>query len=106
MAKKANYSADVIQHEKHKKVTSIGRSARCTPKNKNKRAQWKRYRGQGNQMYLCLCNGVNERTVRDLIRKDKLRTAKQVYKVIGPLQCGKCTSYINKYIDKDKEGLL
>jgi bacterioferritin-associated ferredoxin len=57
-------------------------------------------------MYLCLCNGVNERTVRDLIRKDKLRTAKQVYKVIGPLQCGKCTSYINKYIDKDKEGLL
>ena len=45
MAKKANYSADVIQHEKHKKVTSIGRAARCTPKNKNKRAQWKRYRG-------------------------------------------------------------
>ena len=47
MAKKANYSADVIQHEKHKKVTSIGRAARCTPKNKNKRANWKRYRGQG-----------------------------------------------------------
>jgi len=47
MAKKANYSADVIQHEKHKKVTSDGRAARSTPKNKNKRAQWKRYRGQG-----------------------------------------------------------
>ncbi len=41
-----------------------------------------------------------------MIRKDKLRTAKQVYDIIGPAQCGKCMSYINKYIDKDKEGLL
>ena len=48
MAKKANYSSDAIKHEKHKKITSIGRAARCTPKNKNKKRQWKRYRGQGN----------------------------------------------------------
>ena len=60
----------------------------------------------GFSLYLCLCNGVNERTIRDMIRKDKLRTAKQVYDIIGPAQCGKCMSYINKYIDKDKEGLL
>jgi len=57
-------------------------------------------------MYLCLCNGVNERTVRDMIRKDKLRTAKQVYDIIGDPQCGKCMSHINVYIDKDKKGLL
>jgi len=57
-------------------------------------------------MYLCLCNGVNERTIRDIIRKDKLRTSKQVYDIIGPLQCGKCMSFINSYIDKDKKGLL
>jgi len=30
-----------------KHVTSIGHSVRSTPKNKKKRASWKRYRGQG-----------------------------------------------------------
>ena len=33
--------------ERIKHVTSIGHSVRSTPKNKKKRASWKRYRGQG-----------------------------------------------------------
>ena len=33
--------------ERVKKVTSIGHSKRSTPKNKKKRASWKRYKGQG-----------------------------------------------------------
>jgi hypothetical protein len=33
--------------ERIKHVTSIGNSPRSTPKNKNKRRSWKRYRGQG-----------------------------------------------------------
>lgn len=33
--------------EQVKKVTSIGKSVRSIPKNKNKRRSWKRYRGQG-----------------------------------------------------------
>jgi len=47
MAKKSNYSHGVLQHEKHKKVTSIGHSSRSTPKNKNKKRTHKRYIGQG-----------------------------------------------------------
>ena len=38
---------NVIKKESVKKVTSIGASKRSTPKNKSKRRNWKRYRGQG-----------------------------------------------------------
>ena len=48
MAKKSSFALDVLRHEKHKKVTSIGRHAtRSIPKNKSKRRSFKRYRGQG-----------------------------------------------------------
>ena len=48
MAKKTNLAKEVMAHEKHKKVTSIGRHAtRSIPKNKSKRRSFKRYRGQG-----------------------------------------------------------
>ena len=48
MAKKSNLVKEVMAHEKHKKVTSIGSHAtRSIPKNKNKRRSFKRYRGQG-----------------------------------------------------------
>ncbi len=36
-----------IKKESVKKVTSIGASKRSCPKNKSKRKNWKRYRGQG-----------------------------------------------------------
>ena len=39
---------EVVQHEKHKHVTSIGNHpTRSIPKNKNKRRSYKAYRGQG-----------------------------------------------------------
>lgn len=57
-------------------------------------------------MILCLCNGVNQRTIRDLIRKNKLRTAKSVYKSIGKVQCGKCKDEILWYIEKDRRNML
>ena len=48
MAKKMSMVRDVIRHEKPKHVTSIGdHSKRSVPKNKNKKRQWKQYRGQG-----------------------------------------------------------
>jgi hypothetical protein len=48
MAKKMSMVRDVIRHEKPKHVTSIGNhSKRSVPKNKNKKRQWKQYRGQG-----------------------------------------------------------
>ena len=57
-------------------------------------------------MILCLCNGVNERSVRDIIRKDKIRSEAKVYREIGYKQCGKCGPYIKDYIERDKKGLL
>ena len=36
-----------VKKERHKHVTSIGKSIRSTPTNKHKRRTWKRYRAQG-----------------------------------------------------------
>jgi len=48
LAKKLNMMKEVMAHEKHKHVTSIGdHPSRSRPKNKNKRKSWKAYRGQG-----------------------------------------------------------
>lgn len=48
MAKKMSMVRDVIRSEKNKKVTSIGdHRTRSKPKNKNKKRQFKMYRGQG-----------------------------------------------------------
>ena len=48
MAKKMSMARDVMRHEKPKHVTSIGNHpTRSTPNNKNKRRDFKRYRGQG-----------------------------------------------------------
>ncbi len=44
MTKSKNLTA---KRETIKKVTSIGNSKRSMPKNKSKRRNWKRYRGQG-----------------------------------------------------------
>ena len=57
-------------------------------------------------MILCLCNGVNERSVRDIIRKDNIKKLKDVYKEIGSMQCGKCKDMIENYIQRQKEGIL
>ena len=57
-------------------------------------------------MILCLCNGVNERSVRDIIRKDNMKKLTQVYKKIGSLQCGKCKEQIEYYIERQKNGIL
>jgi len=57
-------------------------------------------------MILCLCNGVNERSVRDIIRKDNIKKLKDVYKEIGSMQCGKCSDQIKYYIERQKEGIL
>ena len=45
----ARRSQNTFNHRlfKVKKRTSIGNSSRSRPKNKNKRAQYKKYRGQG-----------------------------------------------------------
>lgn len=42
---KKNSSGNYI--ERVKKVTSIGCSSKSRPKNKHKRRNWKKYRGQG-----------------------------------------------------------
>ncbi len=57
-------------------------------------------------MILCLCNGVNERSVRDIIRKDNMKKLKEVYKKIGSMQCGKCKEQIEYYLQRQKEGML
>jgi hypothetical protein len=46
MAKKAK-GLTPMKLESVKKRTSIGDSVRSRPKNKNKRRNWKKYRGQG-----------------------------------------------------------
>ena len=46
MAKKIKNTFDPLLN-RVKKRTSIGNSVRSTPKNKHKRAAFKRYRGQG-----------------------------------------------------------
>ena len=57
-------------------------------------------------MILCLCNGINERSVRDIIRKDNIKTVGKVYKMIGSLQCGKCKQQIEYYLERQKNGIL
>ena len=57
-------------------------------------------------MILCLCNGINERSVRDIIRKDNIKTVGKVYKQIGSMQCGKCKEQIEYYIERQKNGIL
>ena len=57
-------------------------------------------------MISCLCNGVNERSVRDIIRKDNIKTLAKVYKEIGSMQCGKCSDQIKYYIERQKDGRL
>ena len=57
-------------------------------------------------MILCLCNGVNESSVRDIIRKDNLTKLTEVYKIIGSMQCGKCKEHIENYIERQKNGIL
>ena len=46
MAKRI-YQPSAIKRDRIRKRTSIGNSARSRPKNKNKRRNWKKYRGQG-----------------------------------------------------------
>ena len=46
MAKKIHLPSS-IKKETVKKRTSIGDSPRSRPKNKNKKRNWKKYRGQG-----------------------------------------------------------
>ena len=49
MAKKARGWSDFVFRKKNttKKRTSIGRACCSKPKNKHKKRNWKRYRGQG-----------------------------------------------------------
>ena len=46
MAKRIHVPSS-IKRDSVKKRTSIGDSVRSRPKNKNKRRNWKKYRGQG-----------------------------------------------------------
>ena len=57
-------------------------------------------------MILCLCNGINERSVRDIIRQHNIKTLAKVYKQIGSMQCGKCKEQIEYYIERQKNGIL
>ena len=57
-------------------------------------------------MILCLCNGVNERSVRDIIRQHNIKTLAKVYKQIGSMQCGNCKEQIEYYIERQKIGIL
>lgn len=45
--KTGSISSDAIKMGRVKKRTSIGNSARSSPKNKSKKRNWKIYRGQG-----------------------------------------------------------
>ncbi len=47
MAKKAKQTLLTAKREPVKKRTSMGDSVRSRPKNKNKKRNWKKYRGQG-----------------------------------------------------------
>ena len=57
-------------------------------------------------MILCLCNRVNERSVRDIIRQHNIKTLEKVYKLKGSMQCGKCKEQIENYIERQKNGIL
>ena len=46
MAKRI-YQPSAVARDRIRKRTSIGDSVRSRPKNKNKRRNWKKYRGQG-----------------------------------------------------------
>ena len=47
MARRTAYQKSLYRKELRPKRTSIGKSPRTRPKNKNKRQNWKPYRGQG-----------------------------------------------------------
>jgi len=47
VTKTGSISSDAIKMGRVKKHTSIGDSIRSSPKNKSKKRNWKRYRGQG-----------------------------------------------------------
>ena len=45
--KTGSISSNAIKMNRVEKRTSIGNSVRSSPKNKSKKRNWKRYRGQG-----------------------------------------------------------
>ena len=47
MAKRSVYGISQKKTKAKPKRTSIGKSLRSRPKNKHKKAAWKKYRGQG-----------------------------------------------------------
>ena len=47
MAKRPNWTTVIRRITTVQKRTSIGRSKNSRPKNKHKKRNWKRYRGQG-----------------------------------------------------------
>ncbi len=47
MAKRSAWGLSQVKKKEKSKRTSIGKSINSRPKNKNKRKNWKKYRGQG-----------------------------------------------------------
>ena len=47
MARRSSYGISQKKLKSKPKRTSIGKSIRSKPKNKHKRGNWKKYRGQG-----------------------------------------------------------
>lgn len=57
-------------------------------------------------MYVCICNAVNERTVRDAIGRG-CRTVGEVYRGCGVRpQCGKCGTDIARYIQQRRDDAI
>ena len=50
-------------------------------------------------MYVCICNGIKERQVRDLARDFPDESAEQIYARLGvEPDCGSCLSYADHLI--------
>jgi bacterioferritin-associated ferredoxin len=53
-------------------------------------------------MYVCICNGLNERRIRQAV-DNGARTAREVYRALGcEPQCGQCAMEIQTILHKGR----
>ncbi|WP_207461542.1 (2Fe-2S)-binding protein [Azospirillum sp. SYSU D00513] len=58
-------------------------------------------------MYVCICNALNERRVRQAIRQHRPATVHDVYAACGVTpQCGKCAPTIRDILEEERAAAL
>lgn len=53
------------------------------------------------KMYICICNAINEKSLRNLIKCNKIKSIKDFHKINLCCKCGKCYKEVQEIIKNE-----